>query len=173
MTFGDIIRYAFILVAAISSIAILFSRNVFHAALFLLTCLLAVAAIYVLAFAEFVAVVQILIYAGGVLVIILFGIMLTTRLTGKALVVGNNNVFSGTLVVCIVLFMLSYFIYGTFLSTADTYVWNERHIETIGINLLTSHALPFELSAIILLVALVGAAVTAQETTKTNIDDAS
>ena len=163
MTLEDAIRYAFILVAASSSIAILLSKNVFYSALLLLTCLLAVAALYVLAFAEFVAVVQILIYAGGVLVIILFGIMLTTRITGKALVVTNTNIFSGVLVLCTVLFTLSYFLYGAFLPSRDASIRTDSHIETIGVRLLTSHALPFELSAVVLLVALVGAAVTASE----------
>jgi NADH-quinone oxidoreductase subunit J len=52
----------------------------FHGALLLITCLLALAGIYVIAFAEFVAVTQILVYAGGILVVIIFGIMLTTNL---------------------------------------------------------------------------------------------
>src|SRR5436190_10076770 len=89
--------YSFEILAVLSAIGILFIRNVFYGALLLLVCLLSLAAIYVLAFAEFIAVSQILIYAGGILVLIIFGIMITSRISGKSLVVGNNNVFAGLL----------------------------------------------------------------------------
>src|SRR5687767_9782869 len=93
----EILFYFFMLLAAISAGAIVFSKNVFKSALFLLICLLSIAALYVLSFAEFLAVAQVLIYAGGILVIIIFGIMLTTRISGRPLVVENTNIFSGAI----------------------------------------------------------------------------
>ncbi|HPH47169.1 MAG TPA: NADH-quinone oxidoreductase subunit J, partial [Chryseolinea sp.] len=69
MTVLNFIFYFLEAVAALSAISIIFIRNVFYGALLLITCLLALAGIYVLAFAEFIAVTQILIYAGGILVI--------------------------------------------------------------------------------------------------------
>ncbi len=87
MTDASILFYPFALLAAVAAVAILVVRNVFYGALWLLTCLLSVAAIYVLANAEFVAVTQILIYAGGIAVVILFGVMLTSRVAGVPLVV--------------------------------------------------------------------------------------
>ena len=65
------IFYFFETVAALSAISLIFIRSVFYGALLVIVCLLAVAGIFVLAFAEFLAVTQILVYAGGILVVIL------------------------------------------------------------------------------------------------------
>jgi NADH:ubiquinone oxidoreductase subunit 6 (subunit J) len=97
MTLATFMLYFFEAIAAAAAIAIVLVRNVFYGALLLIVCLLALAGIYVLAFAEFVAVTQILIYAGGILVIIIFGIMLTTRIADKPLKVEHANIFSGLL----------------------------------------------------------------------------
>jgi NADH-quinone oxidoreductase subunit J len=148
------------LTAAISATSILLSRNVFKAALSLLVCLLSIAALYVLNFAEFIAVTQILIYAGGVLVLIVFGIMLTTRLSGKPLKIGHTNIFSGLLAGTALFVMLVVFF------TSHTFAFKHygmpsATLETIGTGFMTHHSLPFELAGILLLVALIGAAVTA------------
>src|SRR6185503_18178603 len=90
--------YAFEFLAAVSAVAILFVKNVFYGALLLIICLLSLAGIYVISNAEFIAVTQILIYAGGVLVLIIFGVMLTTRISGKPLIVENHNWFAGSFV---------------------------------------------------------------------------
>jgi NADH:ubiquinone oxidoreductase subunit 6 (subunit J) len=95
MNVVNIIFYFFISLTALSALGIVFSKNVFRSALLLLVSLLSVAAIYVLSFAEFIAVTQILIYAGGILVVIIFGIMLTTKISGRPLVVENTHLFSG------------------------------------------------------------------------------
>ena len=95
MNMTTLLFYIFEAVAALSSIALIFIRNVFYGALFFIACLLALAGIYVLAFAEFIAVTQILVYAGGILVVIIFGIMLTTKISGKPLVVEHAYDFQG------------------------------------------------------------------------------
>ncbi len=98
MSIATFMFYFFEVVAAISAISIIFIRHVFQGALLFIVCLVAIAGIYVLAFAEFIAVVQILVYAGGILVLIIFGIMLTSKISGKPLVVTNSNLFAGILV---------------------------------------------------------------------------
>src|SRR5207253_2250665 len=85
MSIQQIVYYFFLFLAAGSALGILFIKNVFKGALLLLICLLSIASLYVFMFAEFVAVTQIMIYAGGVVIVIIFGIMLTTRLSGEAL----------------------------------------------------------------------------------------
>ena len=65
--------YFFEIAAALSAVSLIFIRHVFYGALLMVICLLSVAGLYVLMFAEFVAVTQVLVYAGGVLVIIIFG----------------------------------------------------------------------------------------------------
>ena len=158
MSMVAIIFYFFILIASLSAIGILLMTNVFKAALLLLICLLSVAALYILAFAEFVAITQILIYAGGVLVLILFGIMLTSKLSGKPLQVSNTNLFIGFLACALLFTLLVNFISDyTIISLPNASL--PENITTIGINFMTGYALPFEISGILLLVALIGAAV--------------
>lgn len=155
--------YAFEFIAAISAVAILFIKNVFYGALLLIVCLLSLAGIYIVSNAEFIAVTQILVYAGGVLVLIIFGVMLTTRISGKPLVVKNQNWIAGALVglpfflLLITLFSASNFYSNNQIATKEGYT----SINKIGILLMTDYMFPFEVAGILLLVALIGAAVVA------------
>jgi NADH:ubiquinone oxidoreductase subunit 6 (subunit J) len=104
-----------------------------------------------------------LIYAGGILVVIIFGVMLTAKIAGKPLVVKHTNLLTGTLA-CVSLFtLLLYFLSSqkffedgkSEIPAADT------AINTIGFGLMTEFVLPFEVAGILLLAALIGAAVIA------------
>lgn len=155
--------YAFEFLAAVSAVAILFVKNVFYGALLLIVCLLSLAGIYIISNAEFIAVTQILVYAGGILVLIIFGIMLTTRISGKPLMVKNHNWFSGVLVgLPILILLITLFSETSFYSNNQTGV-EQRYtsINKIGILLMTDYMFPFEVAGILLLVALIGAAVVA------------
>ncbi len=163
MNLTSLLFYTFEAIAALSSIALIFVRNVFHGALLLITCLLALAGIYVLAFAEFVAVTQILVYAGGILVVIIFGIMLTTKLSGKPLLIEHAYRFSGTLAGSLFFALLVFTIANeSFKDLPPPTPLTE--IRTIGVGLMTDFALPFEVAGILLLVALIGAAIIASST---------
>jgi NADH:ubiquinone oxidoreductase subunit 6 (subunit J) len=152
--------YFFEILAALSAISMLFIRNVFYGALLLLVCLLSLAAIYVLAFAEFIAVSQILIYAGGILVLIIFGIMITSRISGKPLVVSNNNVFAGLLAGISILSILIHFFSTTnFAATSQSSISTPKAVNNIGIGLMSDFVLPFEIAGVLLLISLIGAAV--------------
>ena len=149
--------YIFILLAAISAGAIIFSNNVFKSALLLLVSLLSIAALYVLSFAEFLAVTQVLIYAGGILVVIIFGVMLTTRISGRALVVRNGNIASGALLgIALLVLLLRYL---SFSVPAGSEGLVPHDISVIGLKIFSLYSLPFEIAGLLLLVALVGAAV--------------
>lgn len=159
----SIALYGFEVVAGLSALGILFVKNVFHAALLLIVCLLALAGIFVLHNAEFIAVTQILIYAGGVLVLIIFGVMLTTRVSGKPLVVKNQYIFSTSVIalllatVLIVLFSEQHF----YQPLSSPQISSHHSINQIGVSLMSDYAIAFEVSGILLLAALLGAAVTA------------
>jgi NADH:ubiquinone oxidoreductase subunit 6 (subunit J) len=84
-------------IAAASAVAMIFVRQVFYAALCLLACLLALAGIYGIMHAGFLAITQVLIYAGGVLVLIVFAIVVTNRIEGKPLHVESQHRFIGFL----------------------------------------------------------------------------
>lgn len=158
--------YAFYILAFLAVTAaagILFTRQLFHGALMLLVCLLCIAGIYVVSRAELVAITQILVYAGGVVVIIIFGIMLTTRISGKPLEVANNKWFAGILVgIPLMILLISL---GTRENFEATGVFEPNPhftiINQLGIALMTDYLLPFEVAGILLLIALTGAAVSA------------
>lgn len=148
--------YFFIVMAGAAALAILFSKNVFKSAIYLLVSLLSIAALYVLAYAEFLAVTQILIYAGGITVLIIFGIMLTTRISGKPLVVKNRHVVSGGMVA--IAFFILLIRYLPDLPDQSTAL-EPRSISATGIEVFSRYALPFEVAGLLLLIALIGAAV--------------
>lgn len=155
--------YFFSAITAISAVSMIFVRNVFYGALLLIVCLLSLAGIYVLAFAEFLAVTQILIYAGGILVVIIFGIMLTSKLSGKPLMVSHGNWFGGLLVSGLLLVVLIYFLGRHNFSEAATEVAANGYsqLNLIGIGFMSDFVLPFEVAGILLLVSLIGASVLA------------
>jgi NADH-quinone oxidoreductase subunit J len=159
MTVALIAFYFFVVAAVGSAGAILFSKNVFKAALWLLVCLLSIAALFVLSFAEFVAVTQVLVYAGGVLVVILFGIMFTSKLAAKPLAVKNTNTFGGVIAGILSFGLLAKLIVKNPPAAQAKIPSLDNSVESIGINLMTNYALPFEAVGILLLVALVGASV--------------
>lgn len=67
------------LVTLVSALMVIRTKEIVHSVIYLATCFIAVAALYVMLTAEFVAIIQILVYVGAVIVVILFGIMLTKR----------------------------------------------------------------------------------------------
>ncbi len=148
--------YFFVLMAAAGAIGVLFSSNVFKSAIYLLVTLLSVAALYALSFAELLAVAQILVYAGGITVLIIFGIMLTTRIFGKPLTMRNTHLLSGG-VVGIALFTLLVRYMGS-LPIAKQSLESEG-ISPIALRIFSLYSLPFEVAGVLLLVALIGAAV--------------
>jgi len=158
MNVPEFLFFFFTLLAAVTAVAIVFSKNVFKSALFLLCCLLSIAALYVLSFAEFLAVTQILIYAGGILVIIIFGIMLTTRISGKPLVVQNTNIVSGIIAGAGLLIVLVRYL-PSVKPVSNNPALSAESIGVIGLTVFTGYSLPFEIAGLLLLIALVGAAV--------------
>jgi NADH:ubiquinone oxidoreductase subunit 6 (subunit J) len=160
MSLPTLLFYFFSTIAAFSAIGILLIKNVFKAALLLLLCLLALAALYVLAFADFVATTQILIYAGGILVVIIFGIMLTSKLSGRPQGIDHAHIFGGTLVALPLCILLIISITKAPTPPMPAYMPTAGNLQVIGMNFMTDFALPFELAGILLLVALIGAAVT-------------
>jgi NADH-quinone oxidoreductase subunit J len=146
------------MVAAISGAAVLFVKEVFHASLLLLICLICVAGIFVTFNAEFLAIVQILVYAGGVILLVVFGIMLTVRnnTLGEGI---QNKVIPG--VAGLSLFAM--FVYALSNPFATPKENIELSPEDIGALLMTRHAIVFEIAGILLLVSLIGAIVAATQ----------
>jgi NADH-quinone oxidoreductase subunit J len=146
--------------AGLTSIFVVTTRNIVHAALGLAAALGAAAAIFILFGAEFVGLAQILIYVGAVVILFLFGIMLTSQSTGRP-VVDNKQRGVAALVALGVFAVLAVGIVGAF--------GDERlsfdvafPVRELGQDLFTTWVLPFEAVSILLLAALVGAIVLAR-----------
>lgn len=164
MTLTSFMFYFFETLAAISAIAMALSRNVFYGALLLIVCLLSLAGIYVLAFAEFVAITQILIYAGGILVVIIFGIMLTTKISSeKPLTIEHNYIMSGIIAAVGCFCLLAYVLSQQFFHSPTAFLTppSVASVQTVGVSIFSMYSLPFEIAGILLLISLVGASVIA------------
>lgn len=155
----------FVVVAVASGAAalgVVFSRNIIHAALFLIAALMGVAALYVLLFAEFLALVQILIYGGAVTVLLLFALMLTRA--GEFSLTLNNPQKPWAIVAGLVFFgVLAYTVFGAHWGGNPEYALLEPvSIQSLGASLFGQWALPFEVASLVLLVALLGAIIIAR-----------
>jgi NADH:ubiquinone oxidoreductase subunit 6 (subunit J) len=150
------ITYILVILAAISAAAILFMKEVFHAALSLIVCLLCVAGIFVTFNAEFLAVVQIIVYAGGVLLLIIFGIMLTNRTPDFVNPSPRHFVASSIIGVS----LLSSLVYSLG-EVKNVSLPKTLSPEEIGTQLVTTYLVDFELAGMLLLVSFIGAIVAA------------
>lgn len=157
MTIEEIFFWFFGGVALLSALGIIFCRNVIHGALLLVLTLLSLAAIFILFGAEFLAVVQILVYAGGIVVLMVFGIMLTKRQEDGNLKTSNQYLVSAILIGGLVMYLLVRIVGKLNVPNAEIET-HSNQVQNIGIHLMTTNLIAFELIAYLLLVVLVGAA---------------
>lgn len=161
----DVLFYAIAGITVAGAAGVALSRNILYSALGLLMALLGAGALYVFLSADFVAVTQLLIYVGGVLVLILFAVMLTNRIT-------EVNV-SNTSVGLLGGFLLFVSVAPVLLAVALLTPWGVSPPEAlapttaaIGHGFLTKWLLPFEVASLVLLSTLVGAVVIARKEIK-------
>jgi len=160
MELSNIILYAFIALTALSTVFIMFTKNILYAAFALILTFIGVAGIFIFLGAEFIAVTQILVYVGGILILLVFGIMLTNRLSGKKVVSTTYNKVLGFLIAA-GLFTLLF--KGILAANFGTLGWMEKStasapsIKDFGLRLMTDYVLAFEIIGIMLLLALIGA----------------
>ncbi len=164
MNLFDIIFYAFAAFTLASAAMMVVSKNVIHSAVGLLFSLFGVAGIYVLLAADFLAVVQILVYVGGILILLLFGVMLSQRITSVEMRTGTLQLVPAILAVAGVFVILYRVISKTSWKIIPKSDFNPT-AEKIGNLLMTDFLIPFEIVSVLLLAALVGAAFIARKGT--------
>ncbi len=153
----DIIFYLFAAITIVSAAIVVNSKNIIHSAFSLVLTFFGVSGLYALLGADFLAIVQIMVYVGGILILLLFGVMLTNKIT-------NVDIKTGVLNVIPAIFGLG--IFGAvliFIVTSTNWhveklVFPKTTTNMLGNLLLTDYVLVFELLAILLLIALIGAA---------------
>ena len=156
MTLDVVAFWAFAVILVVAGLAVVLSKNLFHSVLWLALGLVATAGVFLTLDAEFLAAVQVLLYTGGVVTVVVFAIVVTERLVGERLSHTSRRVTTGAAVSVALLVMLMRAISRAPIGlpkpplTADL-------TRQIGMSLLTRFALPFELLAVLLLVGLLAA----------------
>ena len=151
-------------VAVIAALGVVLETNVVRAGFLLVMCFGGVAGIYFLLKAPFVAASQILIYAVGITLIIVFGLMLTSFKQEMPKMKGEiGKSILSTVISLGTFYVLSFALLGGKWGVFDAPVICPKNTEIIGISMLSSYVLPFELISVLLLVALIGAIVIAKK----------
>lgn len=160
------------LLTIVGAIGVVFSKNLMHACVLLLASLFGIAGLYAVIGADFLAASQLVIYAGGVVILMLFAVMLTGGSSDapnkfgieKIPGMGNTKTY---IIAGVAVVVLSGTVLKLLSNMLKTYEVTELPafaptVERIGTLLVTDHVLAFEISSILLLGALVGAAVIAR-----------
>ena len=162
-----LVFWAMALLTVVSAAGVAFSRNIVYASFSLLGTFLGVSGLYIFLSADFLAIAQVLIYVGGVLVLILFAVMLTSRLQQVKFSNPAMGLLPATLASVVTTALL------LFVSVAAPWRGggNLNHplrptSETLGELFLNKYVLPFEIASLILLAALIGAVVVARKEIK-------
>jgi NADH:ubiquinone oxidoreductase subunit 6 (subunit J) len=158
---GSIVAFWMLSVITVAAaLMVVAARNLIHAVFFLILSFVGVAGLYITLSADFVAVTQILIYAGAVSVLILFAILLTPRAARD-----NAETFlqvPGLVVAALVAVTMGAIALATDWNEASRGPFSET-AEAIGEALLDKYVLPFEIASVVLLAAMVGAIVLVRE----------
>lgn len=150
---------AFAVVAVVllaSSLGVVLTPNLFHAVLFLAVALVATGVVFLLLDAPFLFGVQLLLYAGGVVAIVVFAIMLTERLVGQSIRQTSRYLINGALV-SVALFVGVVGFLVQMPAGGPRPAWPGDLTVAVGRALVGAFAIPLELLGVLLVIALVGA----------------
>jgi NADH:ubiquinone oxidoreductase subunit 6 (subunit J) len=139
-----------------SALSVVLTKNLFHSVLWLALSLTAMAGIFLVLDAEFLAAVQLLLYAGGVITIVVFAIVVTERLVGERITQTSRHIVTGVVLAGALLFAVLRFLRGADLPVERPVIAVDE-TRALGQVLMTEFVLPFELLAVLLLVGLLGA----------------
>ncbi len=160
MSYEEVIFYFVAAVTVLGALGVVLARNVVHSALFLILALLAVAGVFILLAAEFLAIVQILIYGGAVTILILFVMMLTRVRDMPQALDGPQRPFAA-------LAAGAFLALSVLAAVSSDWPGETEKITVVpfremGEALFRDWAVPFEVASLVLLVALIGAIILAR-----------
>ncbi|MBK6915724.1 MAG: NADH-quinone oxidoreductase subunit J [Ignavibacteriales bacterium] len=157
MSVFDIIFYLFAAVTVVSAFFVVTTRNIVHSAFYLLFTFFGVAGLYVLLGSDFLAIVQLVIYVGGILILLIFGVMLTNKITNVEIKTGTMQILPAAVGVGLFAGIVAAALLKTNWITINNDVPSSS-ARFIGSMLIIDYVVIFELLGIVLLVALIGAA---------------
>ena len=156
MSLEPIAFWVLAVVLLASGLAVVLTRNLFHSVLYLALALTATAGVFLSLDAEFLAAIQLLLYAGGVVTIVVFAIVVTERLVGDRITQTSRQIAAGFGIAGALLVAILAIFRRSPLTVPRPAVSGDL-TRAIGQSLLTTYVLPFELLAVLFLAALVGA----------------
>jgi len=152
----DLVFWIVVGITIASAVMVVQSKQLLYSAIALLFTFVGVAGLYIFLWADFIAVVQVVVYVGGILVLIVFGIMLTNKITSVNISHTSVQRGIGATVVLGILVGIGFMIIKTpWYQVAATEP--AQTTETIGRLLMMDYLLPFEVASLLLLGALIGA----------------
>ncbi|MEO8457478.1 MAG: NADH-quinone oxidoreductase subunit J [Chloroflexota bacterium] len=160
MTYEEVIFWFVAALTVVSALGVVTAKNIVHSALFLILSLIAVAGVFILLAAEFLAIVQVLVYGGAVTILILFAMMLTRVRDVTGSLNGRQAPFAAITAGAFMITSTIAIITTDFPGESDKI--NVITTEQIGDALFTTWAVPFEIASLVLMVALIGAIVIAR-----------
>ena len=156
--------YAVMLFSLAAALGVVLSPNIFHSALCLVATLLGIAALYIALHAEFIAVVQILLYVGAVMTLVIFAIMLTHRIGDPTVPQTNKQSLPAFLALSGFVILVGTLVLRTpWPSPAAGMVLPNGDALILGKALLGEYIFPFEVVSIVLIAGLIGAVVIARK----------
>lgn len=161
---ANIAFYVIAIIAIGAALRMVTTSNVVHSALYLLIVLAAVAAVYILLGAEFVAATQVLVYIGAILVLLLFGVMLTRAKLGADEDLNYEQRWIGLGVASLLFVVMAYSVweeYGT-QQSAKLVGFEPQRTADVADSIFSTYLVPFEAVSVLLLAALIGAVVVAR-----------
>ena len=163
---SDLLFYALAALSMVSGAGVAFSRSIIYSALSLLGTLLGIGALFVFLGADYVAISQLLIYIGGVLVLILFAVMLTSKIGDRSHTNPSMGIFPGIALTVALVGVLLYVVTKSPWIVKPDAPQADQTAPTIGDVFLRQYLLPFEVSSLVLLATLIGAVVIARKEIK-------
>lgn len=153
----EVIFNVFVLMTIVPSFWVALSSNIVHAAFSLLFTFFGIAGLYVLLGADFIGIVQVIIYIGGILVLIVFGVMMTEKGKMLALVIQLPGRLFAAVLSALLLVALAAAATRSLWPVATSPGEIQPTTAAIGDLLLGKYLIPFEVASVLLLAALVGA----------------
>lgn len=144
-----------------AAVRLVTTRNLVHGALYLLAVLAGAAILFLLFLAEFVAWVQVLVYIGAVVVLLLFGLMLTRAPIGNMALDSQTRPLAA--VVSLAIFAITSTVVWRTFKGQKIHFSKPDSVATLGQAIFSRYVLPFEIVSVVLLAALVGAVVLARK----------
>lgn len=159
--FTDIVFYAVALLMIVASVVTITAKNLLRSAVFLIISFIGTAIFYLMLHAEFLAMAQIMVYAGGVVIFVVFTVLLTSHLGETAFNIKLPRNFIAAAISCGLLFTMVRFLFKADLDATDAAASDYASLPSLALRLLSTDPagfiIPFELISFVLLVTLVAA----------------